>query len=323
MGLEAATYIADLVTTNPPGTDKKNQGDDHIRLIKTVLKNTFPNANKAFTASKGVTKTTTYAVVAADDKTVISVDTTTAAFNLTLPVLALADAGWSIDVIKINTGPNPVFLAPAAGTVNGLAYVRRTLEYMLTRVVWTGSSFYASRPNGGNVGQLRQFAGPNLPNDCLWPDGQTFVASNYPELQAALGGTTKPDIRGRTMLGRDNMGVGAAGLLGAFINGAALWSAGGSEWINIAQNQLPQVAINTTDEFANITAAVNNHLGQWVANFGGGLWNGGGGGGIDTPGITITDNKHHHQFVLNGNVAQQPTSQLPPSIIVNVGLVAE
>lgn len=45
MGLEVGTYINDLVTTNPIGaTDTKGQGDDHLRLIKLTLKNTFPNA---------------------------------------------------------------------------------------------------------------------------------------------------------------------------------------------------------------------------------------------------------------------------------------
>lgn len=37
MGLEAATKISELVATNPTGTDPKSQGDDHIRLIKSVL----------------------------------------------------------------------------------------------------------------------------------------------------------------------------------------------------------------------------------------------------------------------------------------------
>ena len=42
MALETATYISDLVTTNPTSTDPKSQGDDHLRLIKTTLKNSFP-----------------------------------------------------------------------------------------------------------------------------------------------------------------------------------------------------------------------------------------------------------------------------------------
>jgi hypothetical protein len=52
MGLEGATYISDLVVTNPVGaTDPKSQGDDHIRLIKSVLKNTFPNINSVVNAT--------------------------------------------------------------------------------------------------------------------------------------------------------------------------------------------------------------------------------------------------------------------------------
>jgi hypothetical protein len=48
MGLESATFISGLVATNPVGaTDPKAQGDDHIRLVKSVLQSTFPNANAA------------------------------------------------------------------------------------------------------------------------------------------------------------------------------------------------------------------------------------------------------------------------------------
>lgn len=41
MALETAVVIADLVTTNPGSGDPKSQGDDHIRALKTVLKNAF------------------------------------------------------------------------------------------------------------------------------------------------------------------------------------------------------------------------------------------------------------------------------------------
>lgn len=42
MGLESATYINDLVSTNPTASDLKSQGDDQIRLNKSTSKNTFP-----------------------------------------------------------------------------------------------------------------------------------------------------------------------------------------------------------------------------------------------------------------------------------------
>lgn len=43
MPLETATYLYDLVPANPPGTDGVRQGDDHLRMIKAVLQNTFTN----------------------------------------------------------------------------------------------------------------------------------------------------------------------------------------------------------------------------------------------------------------------------------------
>lgn len=53
MGLEAATYIDGLVITNPVGaTDPRSQGDDHLRLLKTTLKNTFPALTGAVTATQ-------------------------------------------------------------------------------------------------------------------------------------------------------------------------------------------------------------------------------------------------------------------------------
>ena len=55
MALESATYISGLVTTNPTGSDSISQGDDHIRLIKTVLKNSLPNVTTATTPVVSVT----------------------------------------------------------------------------------------------------------------------------------------------------------------------------------------------------------------------------------------------------------------------------
>lgn len=53
MPLETATYINDLVTSNPAASDGLNQADDHMRLIKSVLKNTFPGASAPLTATSG------------------------------------------------------------------------------------------------------------------------------------------------------------------------------------------------------------------------------------------------------------------------------
>jgi hypothetical protein len=68
MGLESATYISQLVATNPLATDPISQGDDHLRLIKSVLQSQFSglSGTTAVTTSEaemnildGVTATTT------------------------------------------------------------------------------------------------------------------------------------------------------------------------------------------------------------------------------------------------------------------------
>lgn len=52
MALETATYVNQLVATNPVSGDPKSQGDDQIRLVKSTLKNTLPNLGGAMTASE-------------------------------------------------------------------------------------------------------------------------------------------------------------------------------------------------------------------------------------------------------------------------------
>lgn len=54
MTVEVATYISDLNTANPGATDLKAEGDDHLRLIKTTVKATFPNVTGAVTPTHTV-----------------------------------------------------------------------------------------------------------------------------------------------------------------------------------------------------------------------------------------------------------------------------
>ena len=52
MAIESAAFISDLNSSNPPGSDPVGQSDDHIRLIKSVLKATFPNLTGAVSATQ-------------------------------------------------------------------------------------------------------------------------------------------------------------------------------------------------------------------------------------------------------------------------------
>jgi microcystin-dependent protein len=53
MALETATYINGLVPANPFGSDPIANADDHLRLIKSTLKATFPNITGPVTLSQG------------------------------------------------------------------------------------------------------------------------------------------------------------------------------------------------------------------------------------------------------------------------------
>lgn len=53
MAIENATYISQLDAANPKGTDQRGTVDDHARLIKRVLLNSFPNVNSEVSASSG------------------------------------------------------------------------------------------------------------------------------------------------------------------------------------------------------------------------------------------------------------------------------
>ena len=49
MALESGTYISDLVATNPTGSDPLAFADDHLRLLKSTIKASFPNITGAVT----------------------------------------------------------------------------------------------------------------------------------------------------------------------------------------------------------------------------------------------------------------------------------
>lgn len=52
MPIESASYISQLNTSYPASTDGVQEGDDHIRLVKSVLKATFPNITGPVTVSQ-------------------------------------------------------------------------------------------------------------------------------------------------------------------------------------------------------------------------------------------------------------------------------
>lgn len=54
MPIESVTHVADLVPTNPEGSDNVQLGADHLRLIKSALKTTFPAATAPYTVTPAI-----------------------------------------------------------------------------------------------------------------------------------------------------------------------------------------------------------------------------------------------------------------------------
>ena len=65
MTIESGTYISDLNINYPETNALISGGDNHIRWVKSALKNTFPNVAGAITASHTTINDSIASVVAA------------------------------------------------------------------------------------------------------------------------------------------------------------------------------------------------------------------------------------------------------------------
>lgn len=212
MGLETGTYISDLVPTNPVFNDPESQGDDHVRLVKNVLQNTFPGANRAFPIPTSVTKSADYTILSTDQNKTIYVSTAAAARTLTLPTLTSADYGWSVTIVKATTDANPIFIVPASGTIttgeiSSLSKCRRGIANTPFKCSWVEGVWIIERCVRAPLLSVIPFFGASLPSGFEWPNGTALSSSLlYPEYNSARGGLTTPDLRGRAPFGKDNMG---------------------------------------------------------------------------------------------------------------------
>jgi len=103
MALENGTYVNSLVPANPASTDGLAQADDHIRLIKSTIKNTFPNLTGAVTATQADLNNTT-------------------SIPSTLTDLGITD-GTINQVLKTDGSGNFSFFTLPAGTTDTNYYV--------------------------------------------------------------------------------------------------------------------------------------------------------------------------------------------------------
>lgn len=245
MPLEAATFIQSLDATNPTSGDRKSQGDDHLRLIKSVLKSTFPNATSKFYFPTVVVLGANITLTTEHNNAILYLVTTTS-FNINLPALTAGDAGWTVTMIKYTVDPNLVFVQPQAGggintSTGGPTFVAVGRVCQPTIFTWSGGAWFCLR-DGPQIGTVETHFGATLPPGYLWCDGAGYAYGSFNELYTVLGRTTTPDLRGRVEAGRDDMGgVAANRLTNAYFGlpGTGLWNASGNEYRTLATANLP------------------------------------------------------------------------------------
>lgn len=109
-----------------------------------------------------------------------------------------------------------------------------------------------SKANGVPIATVVDFAGSNAPDKWLLCFGQSISRTEYSSLFSIIGTTygsgdgsttfNLPDLRGRVLAGKDNMGGANANRLGTFSGftvASNLGESGGSEVVSLTRAQLP------------------------------------------------------------------------------------
>lgn len=138
MSLETANFITELDVNNPTGADFQNQGDNHMRQLKSVLQNNFPNASRAW-----YLPTTTAAVggdlslATTDQNKVIPFNTNGASRTVTLPAMSSGFDGWEVTVFKSDGSTNTLIIdGNGSDTINGANTQVLTVQYEAMRCIW-------------------------------------------------------------------------------------------------------------------------------------------------------------------------------------------
>lgn len=206
MGLETATYISQLVDTNPVHTDGLNQTDAHLKLIKATLLDTFPN----FTA-------------AALNSTQAQIDSAVGLVTGSGGAAAFPAGTVGAPSIAFNGDPDSGFYLPAedqiALSLNG------TQELLVTTAGVTCGNFTAagnatvatltstgtiSGPGAAMPGAVWIWLTDTAPTGWAFCNGSTVSAASNPGLAALFGSSggnvTLPDMREVVPVGKGTMG---------------------------------------------------------------------------------------------------------------------
>jgi hypothetical protein len=139
MGVEAATFVNDLDETLPEGTNPVGEGDNHLRLLKEVLQNTFPTSDRPFYFPDSMDVAGNVTLSSAQVNTVIRVDATAAIRVVTLPPKSQLTEGDRFFVTKTDNSKNHVVVSADQGTIEGQPSIYLSLQFQLIEFVWSGT----------------------------------------------------------------------------------------------------------------------------------------------------------------------------------------
>lgn len=197
MPLETATFLTDLNPANPAHSDQLNQDDAHMRLVKQVLKNTFPNFTSAALSSTqaeidaAVGTNTNGTTILADAGATFKTNTTDGIKN---PVAGEVDIqAGGVAALKVKSDGT----ATASGTVSAPAFTGGGAVPIGGTIIWWSDTL----PTGYGT--------------WAWCNGGTYLRSNtalFAILGTAYGtgdGATTaglPDLRECVPVGKGTMG---------------------------------------------------------------------------------------------------------------------
>lgn len=212
MPLETGTYIADLVTSNPAHTDGLNQGDGHLRLLKSTIKSTFPN----WTDTSGV------GGVGYLSSTQAQLDNAITLLGTSATATAFPAGTAAAPSIAFTGDPDSGFYKVSEDeiglSVNGSNIA--TFTSGNAGVTFAGGA-------GAMPGAIWMYQGASAPTGWAWMNGAAISslpggAAGNPGL-VALYGSNLPDWRCYVPGGQDNMGgAGTTSRIGSFTSMGAV-----------------------------------------------------------------------------------------------------
>jgi len=155
MALESGTFINSLNASNPASTDGLGQADDHIRLIKSTIKSTFPNIDAAVTATEDNLNLLTSFTGSASDLNLLSGQASGGLTSTELGYVknVTSDIQAQLNAITVSASGNLAltdFAAANSGTGYGsLAYDSNSGNYTFSRV--TNSNIRGAFSAGANI----------------------------------------------------------------------------------------------------------------------------------------------------------------------------